>query len=154
MARQGQRPRTPVVAVARYAEAWDAHDPDACARCFAPGGARVWCAGSPLGGAVPLARHVGRESIVRTIAGFMDAVPDLRLALAPWDGDTDGVVWAEWWMSGIRRAAWGDDPGAPAERVLAGGLSLFRIVAEDLAEERVYWDPRPGARPPLEGSRR
>ncbi|WP_217914841.1 ester cyclase [Miltoncostaea marina] len=127
--------------VARYADAWDARDPVACAGCFAPDAVRTWCVRPPGdSGRGALPRFVGREAIAEGIAGFMAAAPDMRLVIDALSEGSDDRIWVEWRITGTRQRPWRGIPGngEPFELV---GVSIFRVARGLLAEERAYWDP-------------
>ena len=86
--------RTPRETALAYMEAWNAMDAAACAACFAEDGVREGriLARATAGGA-RFPRFVGREAIRERIAGFMVAVPDLRVDVMRVD-DTGKVI--EW----------------------------------------------------------
>jgi steroid delta-isomerase-like uncharacterized protein len=126
--------------VARYIDAWNDHDPAACAACFAPDGAREWRVLAPphIGGR-PFPRFVGREQIATRIADFMSSVPDLVLDVGALSEGSDARVWTEWRMRGTHRIALGPWP-ARGEPVDFQGVSIFRMSPEGIAEEIAYWD--------------
>lgn len=126
--------------VARYADAWNDHDPVEAARCFTPGGARIWRVRAPArlpGEGFPTFR--GREAIASAIAAFMDSVPDLRLDIEALSEGSDERLWTEWRLTGTHRATLGDWV-ARGERVEVAGVSIFRIARGGIREERAYWD--------------
>lgn len=126
--------------VARYADAWNDHDPSACGACFAPDGQRVWCV-APLThvGGAGFPRFRGRAAIADAIAGFMAGVPDLVLEVDALSEGSDGRVWTEWRLTGTHLGPWGDwtPRGEPVDLV---GVSIFRVGRDGLREERAYWD--------------
>ena len=66
--------------VARYFDAWNDRDPDACGDCFAPDGVREWrILAPPHIRGEPFPRFGGPEEIAGRIGAFMESVPDLRL---------------------------------------------------------------------------
>lgn len=138
-------------AVARYADAWDARDPLACAACFALDGVRTWCIRPPdaAGGGFP--RFAGRAEIAEGIAGFMACVPDMRLVVEALSEGSDDRIWVEWRITGTHRSAWQGMP-AHGEHVELVGVSIFRVAHGLLAEEKAYWDPALMAGSPLEAA--
>jgi SnoaL-like domain len=124
-----------------YERAWNAHDPEACARCFAAGGRRE----TRLRQARTVA--VGREAIRDEIALVMDALPDLAVAVVAAGYASDRRLWTEWEVTGTRVAE------AGGGRVTVVGVSVFRLSNAGFRDERLYWDSafarRPG--PPGEG---
>ena len=126
--------------VARYVDAWNDHDPDACGECFAPDGVRVWQIQAPphIRGD-PFPRFVGREAITERIRALIASLPDLSVEVTALSEGSDERVWIEWRLTGTHTT----DPGAaPArgEPVDFVGVSIFRIDAGLIGEERAYWD--------------
>jgi steroid delta-isomerase-like uncharacterized protein len=126
--------------VARYFDAWNDHDAEACARCFAPDGVREWRVLAPphIGGA-PFPRFAGRGPIADRIAQFIASVPDLTLAVSALSEGSDGRVWTEWRLRGTHTLDLGPWP-AQGEPVDFQGVSIFRIGERGIAEEIAYWD--------------
>lgn len=127
--------------VARYADAWNDHDPQGCAECFTPGGARVWRVRAPsrLVGSDGFPVFRGRPAIARAIGAFMQSVPDLRLDIEALAEGSDGRLWTEWRLTGTHRAPLGDWM-ARGEEVDLAGVSVFRLAPRGFREERAYWD--------------
>ena len=124
-----------------YERGWNAHDPDACARCFAEDGVRE----TRLRQARAVA--VGREAVRDEIALVLDALPDLAVEVLAAGYASDRRLWTEWQATGTR----GSEAGGG--RVTVVGVSVFRLSNAGFREERVYWDSafaRPG-RPVGEG---
>jgi hypothetical protein len=111
-----------------YERAWNGHDAEACARCFAQGGRRE----TRLRHARAVA--VGREAVRDEIALVMDALPDLAVAVLAAGYASDRRLWTEWEATGTRPAE------AGAGRVTVVGVSVFRLSNAGFREERVYWD--------------
>src|SRR5680860_224620 len=76
----GRRPMMLTGVVARYVDAWNAHDAAACGESFAPEGERIWLVFAPshLSGD-PFPRFAGRAEVAWAIGDFMRSVPDLRV---------------------------------------------------------------------------
>ena len=143
--------RTPRETALAYMEAWNAMDAAACAACFAEDGVREGriLARATAGGA-RFPRFVGREAIRERIAGFMVAVPDLRVdVLRVGEGPPD-TAWLEWHLTGTHRADWGVWT-ARGERVDVPAVSIYRVAGGLIAEEAEYIDPAVMMTPP-EGS--
>jgi hypothetical protein len=127
--------------IARYADAWNDHDPAGCAACFVTEGRRIWCVRGV--GAAPGPRQPpmfdGRDAIAASTAGFMASVPDLRLEVEALSEGSDGRIWTEWRLTGTHVADWGrwDAQGEAVDLV---GVSIFRVASGGIREERVYWD--------------
>jgi SnoaL-like domain len=123
-----------------YERAWNAHDPGACAACFAPDGVRelrlrLPCAS--LGHREPVIR--GRDDIAEHIGRVMDAVPDASIEVLGAAYSSDRRLWTEWRATGtiaddLGRRRRG---GRPIDLV---GVSVFRLSNEGFVEERLYWD--------------
>ncbi len=126
--------------VARYVDAWNAHDPAACGECFAPEGERVWLVLAPshLPGD-PFPRFSGRAEVAWAIGDFMRSVPDLRVDLTAFSEGSDDRVWTEWRLTGTHREDWGDWM-AGGEPVDLHGVSIFTVGGDGIVMERVYWD--------------
>ncbi len=119
-----------------YERAWNAHDPAACAACFAPDGARelrllVPC--RSLGqrdpvvlGPVRIAEHTGR---------VLEAVPDLAVEVLGAAYSSDRRLWAEWRAAGTLA-----DEAGEARPIDVVGVSVFRLSNGGFLEERIYWD--------------
>jgi ketosteroid isomerase-like protein len=116
-----------------YVRAWNAHDADACARCYAPDGVREYRLLRPcdplLGRAEPL---IGREEIAADVARVLESVPDLRIEVLSAAYSSDRRLWSEWRATGSPR-----DGGRGVAIV---GVSVFRLRNEGFTEERLYWD--------------
>lgn len=126
--------------VARYADAWNAHHPEACADCFAPDGERVWrVLAPPHVGGDPFPRFRGREAVREGIAAFVASVPDLVVDVTALSDGSDGRIWIEWRLSGTHLHDWGPWP-ARGEHVDFVGVSIFTQGDQGFAEERLYWD--------------
>ncbi len=126
--------------IARYLDAWNDHDPDACAACFAPDGVRAFQVQPPPHiGDDPFPRFAGRRAIRERIAAMMATVEDLRVEVASLSEGSDGRVWVEWRYTGSHVGDRGEWPahGEPLDVV---GVSIFRIEGGLIGEERVYWD--------------
>ena len=111
-----------------YERAWNARDPEACARCFTEDGVRE----TRLRQARAVA--VGREAVRDEIALVMGALPDLSVAVLAAGYASDRRLWTEWELTGTRVAE------AGGGRVTVVGVSVFRLSNAGFREERVYWD--------------
>lgn len=117
--------------VQRLLSAWNAHDPDAIAACYA---------------ADAITRDVtfreattGRAAIRATAAMYLRAFPDIRFELRRVVGDGD-VICEEWQASGTHR---GDlmGLGGTGRRVESIGCNVMRVGEDGLiCEETTYWD--------------
>jgi hypothetical protein len=126
--------------VARYADAWNAHDARACAGCFAPEGERVWrVLAPPHVPGDPFPRFRGRPAVEEGIASFMASVPDLCVEVPALSEGSDGRIWIEWRLTGTHQRDWGSWL-AQGERVDFVGVSIFTLASEGIAEECLYWD--------------
>jgi steroid delta-isomerase-like uncharacterized protein len=136
--------------VARYVDAWNDHDPDACAACFAPDGVRAWqVVPPPSVRGDPFPRFVGREAIAGPIRDSIAAIPDLGLEVTALSEGSDERVWIEWRLTGTHVTDPGASPvrGEPIDFV---GVSIFRVESGLIGEERAYWDTRLMSRRPAE----
>jgi hypothetical protein len=120
-----------------YERGWNAHDPDACARCFAADGVRETRLRQARAAAV------GREAVRDEIALLMEALPDLAVEVQAAGYASDRRLWTEWEVTGTRVAE------AGGGLVTVVGVSVFRLSNDGFSEERVYWDSAfaPGPRP-------
>jgi uncharacterized protein (TIGR02246 family) len=111
-----------------YERAWNAHDPEACARCFTDDGVRE----TRLRHAGAVA--VGRDRVREEIALVMETLPDLVVEVLAAGYASDRRLWTEWQATGTSVA------GAGGGRVTVVGVSVFRLSNAGFREERVYWD--------------
>jgi steroid delta-isomerase-like uncharacterized protein len=133
--------RSPRETVAAYMAAWNAHDADACAGCFALDGVRegrIMAQATRPGHRFP--RFEGRAAIRDRIGGFMAAVPDLAVEILRVGEGDGGVVWLEWRLTGTHRGDWGRW-SARGERVDVPAVCVYRVVDGLIAEELEYIDP-------------
>jgi ketosteroid isomerase-like protein len=131
-----------------YMERWNAHDADGCAACFAEGGVRegrIMAQATRPGHRFP--RFEGRAAIRERIAGFMAAVPDLRVDVLHVGEGPPGTVWLEWRLAGTHMADWGGWR-ARGERVDVPAVSIYRVRDGLIVEEREYIDPQVMMTPP------
>lgn len=126
--------------VARYFDAWNDHDAAACAACFAADGVREWRVLAPpdICGS-PYPQFPGRAAIAARIEQLMISVPDLEIDVSALSEGSDDRVWTEWQLRGTHSIDLGPWP-ARGEPVDVVGVSIFRIGAGGIAEERAYWD--------------
>lgn len=137
--------------VTRYYAAWNAHDADALAACFAEDGVRegrILAAATSPGSRFP--RFAGRDAIRERLAGFIEAVPDLAVEILRSGEGPEGTVWVEWHLTGTHTGDWGRWQ-ARGERVDVPAVSIFRVVDGLIAEETEYIDPAVMMTPPPEG---
>ena len=126
--------------VARYFDAWNDRDPDACGDCFAPDGVREWrILAPPHIRGEPFPRFRGPGEIAGRIGAFMESVHDLRLDVTSLSEGSDARVWTEWRLRGTHSLDLGDwaARGEPIDFV---GVSIFRVGEEGILQEIAYWD--------------
>lgn len=140
--------RSPRDTALAYMAAWNAHDPDGCAACFAEDGVREGriLARATAGGA-RFPRFVGRAAIRERIAGFMVAVPDLRVEVLRVGEGPEDTAWLEWHLTGTHREDWGVWR-AHGERVDVPAVSIYRVRDGRIIEETEYIDPAVMMSPP------
>ncbi|HET6691903.1 MAG TPA: nuclear transport factor 2 family protein [Miltoncostaeaceae bacterium] len=109
-----------------YERGWNAHDPHACAACFARDAVRR----ALLRDAPP--PTVGRDAIREGIARVMEALPDVAVAVLAVGYASDRRLWTEWRVTGT--------PAVSGGRVAVAGVSVFRLSNAGFLEERLYWD--------------
>jgi steroid delta-isomerase-like uncharacterized protein len=112
--------------------AWNAHDAERVASFYAEDGAREELI-------VTQARAVGRQAVAEQVQLYLDAMPDLALAVRK-VSEGVGTTTFEWFVTATHR---GDAPGWPArgEPVAFPGVSVIDLDANGLiTEERVYTD--------------
>lgn len=131
-----------------YMEAWNRHDADACAACFREDGVREGriLARATAGGA-RFPRFAGRAAIRERLAGFMVAVPDLRVEVTRVGEGPEDTAWLEWRLTGTHRQDWGAWT-ARGERVDVPAVSIYRVREGLIAEETEYIDPAVMMSPP------
>jgi steroid delta-isomerase-like uncharacterized protein len=117
--------------VERLTDAWNSHNPDAVARCYAPD-AVSWdvTLSEPL--------H-GRTAIRNAAAMYLRAFPDIRFEIRRVACDSD-VVCEEWRATGTHT---GDLMGlaATGRRVKSIGCNVMLLGASGSIEaETTYWD--------------
>lgn len=120
------------VSIQTLTDAWNTRRPEAVARCYAPGGARVQMA-------FPPARIEGREALAEHVGAIKAAFPDFVLDVRSEMTANDGAAILEWTFRGTQQGDYGPLPGNGQE-VSLEGVSV--VVMEDglIREERVYWD--------------
>jgi hypothetical protein len=123
-----------------YVRAWNAHDPEACAVCFAADGVREFLLRLPcssLGHRDRLVR--GRADIEDDIGHVMRAVPDLAVEVQGAAYSSDRRLWSEWRLRGtvVDELAGRREGERPLDLV---GVSVFRLSNDGFTEERLYWD--------------
>ena len=117
--------------VERLTEAWNAHDPDAVARCYAPDAvSRDVTLTEPL--------H-GRTAIRNAAEMHMTAFPDIRFEIRRLTCDGD-VVCEEWRATGTQH---GDLMGlkATGRSGTTAGCNVLELSPDGLIKsETTYWD--------------
>lgn len=128
--------------------AWNEHDADACAACFAEDGVRegrIMAKATSPGARFP--RFEGRAAIRERIAGFMAAVSELAVEVIRVGEGPPGTVWLEWRLTGVHTADWGAWE-ARGERIDVPAVSIYRIEDGLIVEETEYIDPAVLMTPP------
>lgn len=120
------------VSTQTFTDAWNTRRPEAVARCYSPGGARVQMA-------FPPARIEGREALAEHVGAIMAAFPDFVLDVRSEATTADGALVFEWTFRGTQQADYGPLPGNGQE-VSLDGLSILAMEDGLIREERVYWD--------------
>lgn len=120
------------VSTQTFTDAWNTRRPEAVARCYSPGGARVQMA-------FPPARIEGREALAEHVGAIMTAFPDFVLDVRSETTAADGAVIFEWTFRGTQQADYGPLPGNGQE-ISLDGVSLMAMEDGLIREERVYWD--------------
>jgi len=123
-----------------YARAWNAHDPEACAVCFAADGVREFLLRLPcrsLGHRDQVVR--GRADIEEDIGRVMRTLPDLAIEVRGAAYSSDRRLWSEWCVRGtvVDDLDRQRDGGRSIDLV---GVSVFRLSNDGFSEERLYWD--------------
>ena len=123
-----------------YVRAWNAHDPEACAVCFAADGVREFLLRLPchsLGHRDQVVR--GRADIEEDIGRVMRALPDLAIEVRGAAYSSDRRLWSEWCVRGtvVDDLDRQRDGGRSIDLV---GVSVFRLSNDGFSEERLYWD--------------
>ena len=110
----------------RYTAAWCGRDACAVAAFFSPGGSLTINDGEPA---------QGRAAIAEVARSFMDAFPDLIVAMDGLEG-SDGKLIYKWTLTGTNTG-----PGGSGRRVRISGFEEWRLGDDDLiAESRGYFD--------------
>jgi steroid delta-isomerase-like uncharacterized protein len=110
----------------RYTAAWCGRDAYAVAAFFSPDGSLTINDGAPA---------QGRAAIAEVAASFMDAFPDLRVAM---DGveEYDGKVIYRWTLTGTNTG-----PGGTGKPIRISGFEEWQLSDENLiAESRGHFD--------------
>ena len=131
-----------------YIAAWNQLDAAACAAYFAEDGVRegrILARATADGARFP--RFVGRRAIEERIAGFMAAVPDLKVDVLRVGEGPEDTAWLEWRLTGTHRADWGAWL-ARGERVDVPAVSIYRVRDGLILEEAEYIDPAVMMTPP------
>jgi steroid delta-isomerase-like uncharacterized protein len=113
----------------RYFAAWNAHDSEALAASFAPGG-RYRDPGVPDG--------LGPEATGGYAAGLWEGFPDLAFAVDDLVAH-GGRVWARWTMTGTNAGPYRGLPPT-GRQVTLPGADLLRITPEGVAEVEGFFD--------------
>lgn len=114
----------------RYFDGWNAHDPAAIVATFAPGGTYADPATpGPLTGA----------AIGEYAEGLWRALPDVAFELHSYTASGDGVVAAEWVMTGTHRGPFGELPPT-GRRVTLSGADFIRADGGGIRSVQGYFD--------------
>jgi steroid delta-isomerase-like uncharacterized protein len=117
--------------VERLVEAWNRHDPDAVAGCYAPDAvSRDVTLNEPLR---------GRDAIRNAAAMYMKAFPDIHFDIRQLACDGD-IICEEWRAAGTHD---GDLMGLKAthQKGTTLGCNVIRVGDDDLIHsETTYWD--------------
>lgn len=106
----------------RYTAAWCSDDPHQVADFFAPDGVLTINGGTP---------QAGRDAIAASAASFMNAFPDLVVALRSVE-DRDGRVAYHWTLTGTNTG-----PGGTGRFVQIDGTELWQLDASGLIADSV-----------------
>lgn len=106
----------------RYTAAWCSDDPHQVADFFSENGVLTINGGTP---------HVGRAAIAASAASFMEAFPDLVVALRAVE-DVDGRVAYHWTLTGTNTG-----PGGTGRFVQIDGTELWQLDASGLIDDSV-----------------
>ncbi len=106
----------------RYTAAWCSDDPHQVAAFFAADGVLTINGGAP---------HAGREAIAASAAAFMQAFPDLVVALRAVE-DVDERVAYHWTLTGTNAG-----PGGTGRFVHIDGTELWQLDASGLIADSV-----------------
>lgn len=110
----------------RYAEAWSSQDPDRLASFYAEDGSLTVNAGEPSS---------GRPAIRATVAGFMEAFPDMRVTMDSLVGDGSRATF-HWRWTGTNTG-----PGGTGQRVDLHGYEEWSLRPDGLiAESQGHYD--------------
>lgn len=110
----------------RYAQAWCSQEPPSVAAFFSEGGSLSVNDGAPA---------VGREAIAGVAHGFMEAFPDMTVAMDDVVPQSSGAVF-HWTLTGTNTG-----PGGTGKRVRFSGYELWQIGAAGLiAESKGHFD--------------
>jgi steroid delta-isomerase-like uncharacterized protein len=110
----------------RYAEAWSGQNPEALAAFYADDGTLIVNDGEP---------SVGRETIAATAGGFMEAFPDMVVAMDSVVGE-DGRATFYWTWTGTNTG-----PGGTGRSVDLSGYEEWTLDAEGrIVESRGHYD--------------
>lgn len=116
--------------VQQYFEGWNAHDAAAIVAAFAPGGTYADPATpGPLTGA----------AIGEYAARLWQAFPDVAFELRSQISSAEGLVAAEWVMTGTHRGALGELPPT-GRRVTLTGADFIRIDDRGIRSVQGYFD--------------
>ena len=109
-----------------YTAAWCGRDACAVAAFFSPGGSLTINDGEPA---------QGRAAIAEVARSFMDAFPDLNVAMDGVEGNDDKVIY-KWTLTGTNTG-----PGGSGKPVRISGFEEWRLSDNDLiAESRGHFD--------------
>ena len=115
----------------RYFDGWNAHDAEAIAATFAPGGTYT----------DPMVQGLGPEATGAYAAGLAAAFPDLRFELVTTALTDDGAVAAQWIMRGINSGPFNGLPPTGREIALPGAdFITFASDGSGIASVVGYFD--------------
>lgn len=115
-----------------YFDAWNAHDADAVARVFAPGGTYA----DPT-----TSSAVDGADIARVVAPLCAAFPDLAFTCSAAVGDGDRVI-VEWTATGHNRGALREGVLATGRAMRVAGVDVCDVDVDGVRAVRRYFDQK------------